>query len=520
MESSGPDRVYSFTPPTTDTYRFTVTPNANSQLDTVLYLQTACPASNQIDTCFAAVDATTAGQAETLTAQLNAGATYYVFVDGWQGSSGAYSLSVTVPPPGPANDFCANAQNISGVTGPGTSARVGGDTSTASSEGQASCGGGGSDVFYSFTLSTAATVTATVTPSTSGLTPVVSIVSACGFVSSNERACVAGVAGSGATATAATATLQPGTYLVNVDSVTGSSGPFTLSLSAVTAVPPPANDVCASATPLGISSNNQQVTVNGTTVQAASEYVSPSCGGQSGDVYYALHLNQTSNVTAALTQPTTGPLDPVIDLLNGCGGTELGCFRANNNGESGTLSLNAVPAGDYILVVDSIQGTSGPFTLQVSLTPPPPPPANDACPNATDIPLNLRPDGGYFGSAAIDASGATDQTSYDPSGACFDFFNPTVSGVDVVYHVTVPAGVTQLSARYVLPSGQVDTTNAAVFFRQPPCINQFTDGGAPAELSCGYGSTSAAVVAGDYYLWVDQVQGYPVPVGNVEVTSP
>jgi hypothetical protein len=90
--SAGPDVVYSFTAPATKAYTFTVTPGAG--YDAVLYVETSCPFT-AAQACPAGKDQGGAGAAEALTLNATQGTTYFVVVDGWQTSSGAYTLTVS-----------------------------------------------------------------------------------------------------------------------------------------------------------------------------------------------------------------------------------------------------------------------------------------------------------------------------------------------------------------------------------------------------------------------------------------
>jgi hypothetical protein len=88
MSSRGPDVVYQFTPADTQLYFVTVTPKGD--FDVSLYITTNC---SSFGTCFSA-DIGGAGDPETVGHKLTAGTTYFIAVDGFEGDSGDFMLSL------------------------------------------------------------------------------------------------------------------------------------------------------------------------------------------------------------------------------------------------------------------------------------------------------------------------------------------------------------------------------------------------------------------------------------------
>src|SRR5262249_42103805 len=107
----GPDVVYSFTPAATDTYALGATP-VDVGFDLSLYVITDC--SNPAGTCVIGsngrVGAKTDGS-EFFTVTLNAGAHYFIVVDGAiAGAQGAFHFSMRRGVP--ANEDCGSATVI------------------------------------------------------------------------------------------------------------------------------------------------------------------------------------------------------------------------------------------------------------------------------------------------------------------------------------------------------------------------------------------------------------------------
>ncbi len=91
--SSAPDVIYSYTPAATAILQVSL---CGSAYDTMLAIRSggACPGTVQ-DAC----NDDFCGLQSQITFTFNAGTTYYIIVDGWSTSSGAYTLNIDVPPP-------------------------------------------------------------------------------------------------------------------------------------------------------------------------------------------------------------------------------------------------------------------------------------------------------------------------------------------------------------------------------------------------------------------------------------
>jgi len=187
---------------------------------------------------------------------------------------------------------------------------------------------------------------------------------------------------------------------------------------------PPANDTCDS--PTNLLSGG---TFTGTTCVASNDYTA-GCGNsaQSPDVVYQLDLSQRSMVVVDTCTGTTW--NTVVHLRgDGCaGGYEVACSN-DACGEQSRIEV-AVDAGTYYVIVDGFgTGNSGPFTLNVLVTPLTRP-VNDTCSGAIDISA-----GGAF-------SGDTTGATTDPDAACAGYhrsgvwYTFSLSRREVVYFDT------------------------------------------------------------------------------------
>jgi hypothetical protein len=162
---------------------------------------------------------------------------------------GSYTLEMATPP------TCVTS--TLGVTSPGTSASVSGDTTSASQTYTGGCEAiATNSVSYAFTTTAAGAFSATVSTTDASYQPVLSLGTGCGATYA-EQSCSAAASTS---ASLDIASLPAGTYTLVVSGssalsiFTGSVGPFTLDAQLSTPIPPPSNNTCSGAKALTLSS--------------------------------------------------------------------------------------------------------------------------------------------------------------------------------------------------------------------------------------------------------------------------
>ncbi len=145
----GPDRVYAVTPQSSGFLTATL-PRANANFDSMLWISTSCAAAQIQDvTCADSYDAAT-GQSldggEIVSLRVQAGTTYYVFVDTWAANaSGNYQLQLNL-----SAGTCADPVPI--ALEPGSSMTFLGSNNNILPADQGSCGGApGGEVTYRLT---------------------------------------------------------------------------------------------------------------------------------------------------------------------------------------------------------------------------------------------------------------------------------------------------------------------------------------------------------------------------------
>ncbi len=362
----GPDHVYAITLPTRSSLTVRVD-SPGTVLAPVVYLRGDCTSELLADELSCGNGDPGMAYPAWFRVDDLAPGTYYLWIDGYDGSDGVYSAEivrgpvVTAPPagnrcPGPA---------LTLVNGTVT---VEENTALADDWVDSSCNVRGLDTAFSFTLPVEQSVTAKVTPIDPALMPVVSIRSTCSDYTS-ESVCRY-TSTFGGTAEAVAPRLPAGTYTVWVDSVTDYGGRFKLEVTAASPLPRPANDDCAAPTEVFANSS-----VQGTTVAADPDYGTGNFGSSlcsvwyeplGADLVYRYRPTADGDVTVTV-QPETD-FDMAIWVTSGTCGAEGSCVAYqddNYSGEAESVTFSGVAGTDYFIVVDSWSNEKGTFTLSV-----------------------------------------------------------------------------------------------------------------------------------------------------------
>ncbi|MBI3184236.1 MAG: PPC domain-containing protein [Myxococcales bacterium] len=357
---SGPDVVYTFT--TTSTLDFSATVSTSTFAPALHLRGGSCAAGTEYTCDYSTI----AGGSATITYYSLPAGTYYLFVDGYSStSSGSYSLTASLTGSVATGDTCAAPRQL--IFDGGVATDVHTTTGAANDYSSSGCFASGPDVVYTFTTTSTGNLTATVTPSTTGLRPTVYLRgSTC--ATGSEYACQSATS-SGGTATLSYTSLPPGTYYLFVDGYSSTSyGGFTLSATLSTSGGG-SGENCTSPYTLPLSGGSfGTATVTGTTVGHLSD-TTTSCGGAGPDVVYTFATTTSRTFSATLTAQTTA-LDPVLSIRSssGCSGTTgiLGyqCGAAGGTASVGPVSLTA---GTYYVWVDGFGSTQGAYSLSVNV---------------------------------------------------------------------------------------------------------------------------------------------------------
>lgn len=433
----------------------------------------------------------------------------------------------TVPP---ANDTCAQPQAL---TFAGNVATASGNTTAATNDNLAAdpnptCSSTakatGRDLVYSYTLASAQDVVINVT-GTAGFQPAAYVRTTCaGTATTDQLACTGN-----STSTPANIAIvnQPaGTYFVWVDSMNDSVGPFTLTVTTTNPNPVPLNDLCSAPAPL-FPDGGTAGFVTGTLIGSTHQYTatcSPTSTPSGPDVVYAFStattqkLTVTANVNAPLNDG--GMLRPNLyvrpagsclsdagigNAFDGGALLELpGCASALGYPEPGKLVVSSLPAGNYLLFVDTYENRNssvGPFSLTSTLGALDPVPTNDTCAAAQTITL-------VNGRAVVE--GTTVGAANDYVGTSCSVAGSGAGSSDLVYSFTTPAtgGVDGgIFARLSVQTLNQSEYQPAIYVRSACADDAGVQVGCSA-MSTGIRHYATTFVQGlapntQYFAWVD-----------------
>lgn len=364
--------------------------NTGDEQDVVLsVLSSPCAAFNTV-ACVNAGDET---ENESLTLDNLPAGTWYVLVDNYNSSDtpGSYSMvfELAPPVPSPANDLCSTPTDLVFTSGVANAMGTLAGALNGNATEPLTCSSGsanGRDVYYRFTLAMPQDVLIEV--SSPDFAPAAALQSSC---SGGELACDTGSTGTTSGAVIRRTNLQPGDYLVAVDSSTTSgAGAFTVNVTLSAATPPPMNDTCTTPATL-VPNTSQTVNLN----DALNDY-ELSCRSMNsvppgGDVVYTFTLAQAQSVRVVGNQDDT---DVVVSLRTTCAdvSTEVACNDDDFLTYNSEVYAPNLPAGVYFVIFSAYSASSIPGSAGISLTLGAPilPPANDSCtmpatlvPNAT-----------------------------------------------------------------------------------------------------------------------------------------
>ncbi|MFH1812397.1 MAG: hypothetical protein ABIJ09_26925 [Pseudomonadota bacterium] len=487
--SGGKDVVYSFA--LDATYDLTVRLLPAAGANTRVYLQKVCGSTTQTDELGCGEDFM--GIPPRFNVARATAGTYYVWVDSITATAGGpYLLQIQRLSP-PANDSCDGTPTVIDL-GSG-SASVQGSFAHAGNDYAGTCGYPPSvDLVYQFTLTQAhkLTIEMSAQNQSSSLRSVFYVRSACASDDAGDQLGCTYAQGSYQSALMVFNRLDAGTYYLIVEPYQ-TPDDFVLDLTTDTPLFVP--DECSEALPLTFDGSGK-AQVQGDLSLVGNDTVPVGCGGSSSgagaDAVYGFHLDATSNVEVTLSGIYSGGVLYVRDVCDSTEAAhELGCCQV---GDLAQIDLTRIAAGDYWVWVDTQDGGSGTYGLQVTaLTPP----TNDAC----DQPEVLT-----FNSNMATAIGDTSGAAGDYTGSCGGSF-----GRDLVYQFElqerkqVTATVTAISTNFV----------ANVYLRSTCASDTVEDqlgckGGSPANLT-------TTLPAGTYFLVVDD-SGWPHGQFNLSLT--
>jgi hypothetical protein len=378
----GPDVVYSLLLTTPTRVGMRVTPSSGSPLRPSLYLRQpgGCASEYPADELGCAAAAQPGSMANLVIPSLPPGQ-YFVWVDGVDGTAGAFDLAVELvaAPPPPSNDVCGAAQSISLASGPVT---VMGTTVSASDDAFVSCtipfGGFSPDVVYTIELPTAQALAIDLTAASgSALRPTfgLRVPGACSSVDVlDELACAWDDPQLLSRTVLTLPNVPAGSYSLWVEGDNATQGDFSLRVATSPPVLPPPNDRCGvsmlqALAPGGSATGDTRAAINDD--EGNCGFPAEANGENAPDVVFPLTLGSTQSVTVTVTpDPQTGALFRPVVYVRAPGQCStavqpLGCQLASDFGQSASVTLPNLAPGTYNVWVDGAGLSSGGFSIRV-----------------------------------------------------------------------------------------------------------------------------------------------------------
>ncbi len=312
--STAGDVAYTVTVPAGQVLTVLVTPEAG--FDPGLSVSESAAACDA--TCIATADRGSSGDPETYSYRNsgNAPKTLFIVVDGYDGSSGTFSIGATLATP-PADDVCAAPVALTSGT-PLTAQTIANYTNDYTSTGTTGCRyANGPDRVYSINVAAGDRAVITVTP-TAMADPTISLVDGAANCSmqclvSTDR----GFNGGAETLVYVNSTGTAQNYIVVVDFYSTSMGTFDI---VATVGLPPAGDVCGAAVALASGTPLTAQTTVGYTDDYSNTSASVPCSSatSSADKVYAITVppNQRGVVTVT-PAAADGGFNPSLNLVEG-----------------------------------------------------------------------------------------------------------------------------------------------------------------------------------------------------------
>ena len=394
------------------------------------------------------------------------------------------TLLYAVPPT--TNDECANATPLTlGV--PNSSGTVKGMSASAGIPVGCATGSPDDDVWYTFTLSSAQSVSIVLSSVGTNLN------TSGAMLQLFSGSCGSLVSIACGNTELLTTGLAAGSYYVRVYSYGSTSINSSASFS-ITVSGAPSNDDCNNATLL-TSSTSCSNTAGSLKLASASTGIPTGCAASSThyDVWYSFVAASTSE-TITLSALGANITNPALQLFSGtC--TALTSLQCGSSSLSATgLTVN----NTYYIRVSNVgadpSGTGVAADFNICITHAPPPPSNDECSGATNLSIGTTNSTGTVWNATASSGIATGCASGTPDD-------------DVWYKFTA----TSSSATVTLSSIGTDISTAGALL-------QLFSGSCASltPLACGYNSLSASgLTSGNTYY----VRVYSSASGSIGTTS-
>ena len=473
----GEDMVYFIKVTSAVTVDIELNPKGTTYTGFAIDLPAVCPLDAGLTDCIAK-STNSGGTAHKILGLALAPGDYYLMVDTWPSPDCIpdFDLKITEAAPTPAGANCADPFVLTLGTGDLPYTASGLTNCGLGNTYSTTCMGsydGGEDHITKLVLTEAVLMDITLNPNGTTWSGM-AIDNVCPL-DATTGSCIGYIGTSSGTAkTLYGLNLAAGTYYIMVDTYPTPNCIPNFSLTFAGAAPPPPNDNCASATPVGDVTNlafdNTPATHDGT----------GTCSTTGKNLWYCFTAPMTGNARISLCGST---FDTKLAVYDGCACVPLGAQLACADDECGLQSEAVVPViggNQYKIEVTGYSATSmGIGYLTIETTVPPP---NDNCEDVTPVVLTSGVPVTFTG----DNTGASPDCASFPGANAWEAFTITeCSDVTLDYCGTSPA----------FGNAWLNLAEGC------PCAS-FTTGAAFDVSTCGDGNvtmTWAALPAGTYY---------------------
>lgn len=399
VSTNSPERVYQWTPAVSGA-AVIATCGGTTSYDTALYVRNGSCTGPQVscndDTAGCGTSEPSSHHASRVTTNVTAGQTYFVFIDGYNGASGAYTLTITPPTGGPTASRTTSptpATTTSATTTPvpTTTATATATPTTIPSATTTGTATAIATVTVTRTVTPAASATSTptatavaTTTSTRTATPVATATPTQVATATSTRTATPVATATATPVPTTTRTATPVSTLTPIPTSTATAAPPTTTIAPSRTPTPSATTIpsgCGDVTVLPPGGGTFDGVVGGAGTQAGS------CGAtdKGGERLFAW----TPDVSGPATIGTCGTgtlFDTVLYLRGGsCEGSEIrcvddvtGCATGEPSNYHGSRIAPVVTAGQtYFIVVEGYNGAGGAFVLTID------PPTAGASPTPT-----------------------------------------------------------------------------------------------------------------------------------------
>jgi hypothetical protein len=286
-----------------------------------------------------------------------------------------------------------------------------------------------------------------------------------------------------------------------------------LALASTSLAQAPANDECANATVITVSTNSTCNNSVFATTLDATQSLAPCAGTTAEDVWFQFTATDVSQV---IKLSPSGLLLGVVEVFSGsCGSlTSIGCFSAHVNDLEFRRAVSGLTIGNtYFIRVYANYPDGGAFSLCIF-----PPSPNDECTGAIDIPLNTGLDWTSYTTGNNHNNSATG-TGCLTNNLADGWFRFTAQDTVQLIHMTAPNAISSANTFVQVYSGSCGSLTLMQGMRydgfSADCFYPGRSDGYYTLRGLTPGNTYFIKVVQNMYLTAASTTDFNIAIGNV-----